>query len=165
MFGSWFRGPDAETVTLETIGLVKGAKSLDGGQGNSLGNIAAEKHAKKIDKVLARDKHVLDRDIRDFLTTARDGLRDLLGTEPSYDTGRRMAVHPPVTMPVHAPNPRWRAKYHAMQKGLTEQAGRIFDKQFAYDIVSEHRNKDRDQLKRLGERDIGVKTAMVMGKL
>ncbi|MBV6632977.1 MAG: hypothetical protein KI792_08100 [Alphaproteobacteria bacterium] len=165
MIGKWLRGPDAETVTLETIGLIKGAKDLDGGPDNASGNTAAEKYAKRIDTVLARDRRVLSRDVRDMLTKTRDGLQALTGTKASFDTGRRMAVQAPISVPIHEPNPAWKAKLHALKSGLDEQATRIFDREFAYDVLSEHNNKPTAEVERAARRDLSVGIAMKMGKL
>lgn len=165
MLGRWLRGPDAETITLETIGMIKGAKELDPSKDNMTGNVSAEVFAKKIDKVLRREGRVLDKQVRDLLIQTRDGLRELTKTEASFDTGKFVPVYPGVIMPIHKPNPEWKAQLQDLKSSLNEQADSIFNQTFASDVVAEHGGKPTAEVERAAKRDLSVGIAMKMGQL
>ncbi|MEM6902773.1 MAG: hypothetical protein AAF556_06010, partial [Pseudomonadota bacterium] len=138
MFGSWLRGPTAETVTLETIGFIKGTDPLFDGQGNVLGNESARKLAKRIGKALTNERHVLDREVRELLTDTKRGLEKLTETPSSVGTGRYGPPTPYGMYEIQKPNPEWQDKHKALIGSLDNRASRIFEMQFLPDIKAEN---------------------------
>jgi hypothetical protein len=134
MFANFLRGPDAKTVSLETIGLVAGSKSFgQTGTAAQWGQGTAAKTAKQIGKVLKRDSDVLDPELRRFLAKAQRGLTKLAETPDGIGTGKYETVaggHVAVSVEKHIENPAWKPAVEAFQTSLAADAESTFSRLF-----------------------------------
>jgi len=134
MFANFLRGPDAKTVSLETIGLVMGSKSFgDTGSVAQFGQRKAQKTAKQIGKVLNRDGEVLEPELRQFLNKAQRALTKLGETPDSVGTGKYEAIvgaYPGMLAEKYAENPAWKPAVTAFQDAMLPDATATFERLF-----------------------------------
>ncbi|MEM6902772.1 MAG: hypothetical protein AAF556_06005 [Pseudomonadota bacterium] len=166
MLGRWLRGPDADTVTLEAIGMVKGTEPVGYAGDNQMGRDNANRLASRISKVIHRDGDALDRDQITFLRGAQKGL-DQLGEMPSsFPTGRfKLGPVPEASYEIREANPEWGRKYEALRGQLDGQAEALFMEKYQPGIVAEYGDQDRTTLERQAKRDPGLKISMAMGRV
>jgi hypothetical protein len=147
-FGQWLQGPTPEQVTLEMIGLVKGTKDIERGEGNYLAAESAGRIARRADRVLKAEGRVLDRDVREFLTAGRDHFAELSKLKSSEGTGRYF-MGPYMTYEIQKPDPEWDRAFQTARSKLDVQATRVFSTHFAPGL--------RDQIESMSAKDVAKK--------
>jgi hypothetical protein len=159
MFANFLRGPDAKTVSLETIGLIAGTKEF-GSTGTLVqwGQRSANKAAKRIAKVLKRDGDVLEPELRQFLTKAQRGLSKLGETRDSIGTGKyqlagRAAVE------IYQESPEWKPAVTAFQQAMLPEATQTFNRLFKEGAYATQYLVASATLDELGKRDPAVALA------
>ncbi len=144
-FSKWLRGPNAEDVTLEVIGLVKGTELLTRGQGNILAADQIGDVAKRAQRVLTEEGKVLNADVRKLLTMAVDQFKPLSEQPSSKDTGRFEAIGP-YAMPIHEAVPAWNRGFQMARHKLDAQATKVFSHHFAIGLRAEIKDMDEAAL-------------------
>lgn len=140
-FSKWLRGPNAEDVTLEVIGLVKGTECLTRGEGNVLAADEIGRVAKRAQRVLREEGNVLNADVRKLLTMAVEQFKPLSEQPSAKDSGKIAAVGP-YAMPIYEPLPAWNRGFETARHKLDSQATKVFSHQFAIGLRAEIKDMD-----------------------
>tara|TARA_Y100000588_G_scaffold55376_1_gene52887 strand:+ start:546 stop:1064 length:519 start_codon:yes stop_codon:yes gene_type:complete len=151
-FGKWLR-PNAEDVTLEVIGVIKGTQELRRGYGNEGASFEASEIATRADKVLRREGHVINADVKELLTRASELFGELGVMESSRDAYRNETVVPFGTTPLPEANPRWEYEFAMARRDLDKLATRVFAEHFAPQIREEIKDMSPKQLARKAKRE------------
>jgi hypothetical protein len=134
MFSRLLKGPDAEKLTLEIIGLATGARSFGTtGLPWQTASSRAARYASDARKVLKRDGETLDQDQRRFLEKAERGLTELSKTPDNIGTGNVTFPGEAAGLPIelHQTNPEWLRQTEKFRRSLAVEAGEIFDRKFS----------------------------------
>jgi hypothetical protein len=132
MLGRFLRGPSADTLTLEIIGIVTGAEQLDVGRNHTLGSKKAAKYVKHLKRVIDRNRRVLDRDTLQFLRDSHQHFKGLANTPSALADGPIMTgPMPGVAAPIRvSPNPNWQEKFHQFRQEMHGPAAQVFESQY-----------------------------------
>lgn len=144
-FGKWLR-PNAEDVTLEVIGLIKGTRELQAGAGNALAADDVARIAKRAQNALKKEGHVISPDVKELLTKSAELFGELGQQKSSRDTGRYEVVAPYGAFPEQEPDPAWTKGYTKARRQLDTLATRVFSTQFAPQIRGEIANMNQKEL-------------------
>ena len=163
MFAKLLRGPSADTLTLEVIGLVKSRKNLKNGEAAMDSRRSAELYARRIDRLLRDNRKTMDPEVRTFLTEASRHLAQLGQMESTmiYTTDRGVLGYRLGTKP----HPRWNNRYQQFQTELDTRATQLFDDRYLADAQQLHDQTAPDRRARLEKQNLGMKLARQMGRL
>ncbi|MEO0391753.1 MAG: hypothetical protein AAF213_00745 [Pseudomonadota bacterium] len=125
-FSKFLRKPDANTVALETVGLVRGDQEFRRFFDGTGGREAAAKQAERITTVLKSSAGVMDTNIRQFLIKARNAFEHL-GEIPSAVPTRTIMGTPEALVQVHEVNPRWQATLDRTRSALAIETEAVLD--------------------------------------
>ena len=132
MFGKFGRKKSADTLTLEVIGVITGAEQFDLGKNNSKGTQIAHKYARDLDRIIQRNRRVMDSDTLQFLRDSHRHFKSLAKTASSIAEGPIMSgPMPGVAVPLNVkPNPDWQEKFTAFRDEMRGAAAQVFEKQY-----------------------------------
>jgi len=142
-FGKWLRGPTAEDVSLEMIGVVKGTQKLFGGQGDNMLSGEVGKIVNRAERVLEKEGHTMHPDIKRFLKDGVEALGPLATMRSSEHNGENWFGPGGNVYLVQKPKPEWKEKFRAAQRRLDGQADQLFDSRFAEKVAGETKGMDR----------------------
>ena len=123
----WFerlwKRPTAESVTLETIGLINGATKLGDNRDNISGSADAKRHADTIDRVLKDNRKAMEPEITSFLTQARRHLVAL--TELESANNIQIMGSPDGMAIIGDRNPAWDRRFEAFKDQMGPAAEKM----------------------------------------
>ncbi|MBV6632976.1 MAG: hypothetical protein KI792_08095 [Alphaproteobacteria bacterium] len=123
----WFqrlwKKPTAESVTLETIGLINGATKLGKANQSIATSAEAVRQAHKIDRILKDNRKAMEPEITQFLSQSR---RHLIGlTEIECMTSIQIVTPADCMAPASDRNPAWDRRYDAFQAQMGPAAEKM----------------------------------------
>ena len=163
MFANFLRGPSADTLTLEVIGLVKSRDTFKGGYQNAIGSETAKSYVRKIDRLMRENGKTIDPEVSGFLRDARQHLDWLGRMQSSVGTGKY--THGPyMTTQDIKPAPAWEARYQRFQTELDTRATKLFDERYLAEARQRHDDTRPDQRARVEKKHLDVQLARKMGR-
>jgi len=150
-FGKWLR-PNAQDVTLEVIGLVKGTRELQAGEGNVGASADVAAIAKRAAKILKTEGNVITPDVKELLTKATETFGELGQQNSSRDSGR-YGTAGPYAFPIQISEPGWTKGFKQAQRQVDTLATRVFATNFAPQIRAEIADMSADEIAQKTKRE------------